>query len=133
MTVNNSKVFFAPELFINNGVKDISFYENAFGAIEVMRFSNDDGSLHVAELSISGTIFHIHEITAKTCFFSPAKHDGTSVLIGLFVADVDHVMNKAVNAGAIEMSPAQDYEYGYRQGTVKDPFGHYWQIQRKLS
>ena len=133
MTVNNSKVFFAAELFINNGVKDISFYENAFGATEVMRFSNDDGSLHVAELSISGTIFHIHEITAKTCFFSPGQHDGTSVLIGLFVADVDQVMNKAVNAGAIEISPAQDYEYGYRQGTVKDPFGHYWQIQRKLS
>ena len=127
------KVFFAPELFINNGVKDVSFYKNAFGASEQMRFSNDDGSIHVVELSIDGTIFHIHEITAKQYFFSPDKNNGTTICIGLFVSDVDEVMSKAINAGAIEISPAQDYEYGYRQGTIKDPFGHYWQIQKKIS
>ena len=56
MTTKDCKTSFAPELFINNGVKDISFYENAFGAKEIMRFSSDDGSIHVAELSIDGTI-----------------------------------------------------------------------------
>lgn len=132
MATKDSETFFAPELFINNGVKDISFYENAFGAKEIMRFSNDDGSLHVAELSIGGTIFHIHEITANTYFFSPDKHNGTTIRIGLFVEDVDEVINKALKAGAIEISPAQDYEYGYRQGIIKDPFGHCWQIQKKI-
>ena len=127
-----SKTFFAPELFINNGVKDVSFYENAFGASEQLRFSNDDGSIHVVELSIYGAIFHIHEITAKTYYFSPDKNNGTTICIGLFVSDVDQVMNKAIRAGAIEISPAQTYEYGYRQGTIKDPFGHYWQIQKKI-
>jgi PhnB protein len=132
MTAKDNKTFFAPELFINNGIKDISFYENAFGAKEIMRFSNDDGSIHVAELSIDGTIFHIHEITAKTYFFSPDKHNGVTTCIGLFVPDVDEVINKSLNAGAIEINAAQDYEYGYRQGTIKDPFGHYWQIQKKI-
>lgn len=28
-------------------------------------------------------------------------------------------------------SVLQDHEYGYRQGMFKDPFGHYWQIQKK--
>lgn len=133
MTTKHRKAFFAPELFINNGVKDISFYENAFGASEQMRFSNDDGSIHVAELAIDGAIFHIHEITPKKQFFSPGKNDGTTVCIGLFVSDVDEVMSKAIKAGAIEISPAKDYEYGYRQGQIKDPFGHYWQIQKKIS
>jgi len=132
MTRKDSRPFFAPELFINNGVKDISFYEKAFGAKEIMRFSNDDGSLHVAELSINETIFHIHEITADTGFFSPDKHNGTTIRIGLFVSDVDRVINLALKSGAIEISPAQDYEYGYRQGIIKDPFGHYWQIQKKI-
>jgi PhnB protein len=50
----------------------------------------------------------------------------------LFVSDVDEVMSNAIRAGAVEISPAQDYEYGYRQGTIKDPFGHYWQIQKKI-
>ena len=132
MITKDRKTFFAPELFINNGVKDISFYENAFGASEQMRFSNDDGSIHVVELSIDGTIFHIHEITAKQYFFSPDKNNGTTICIGLFVSDVDEVMSKAIKAGAMEINQAQDYEYGYRQGTIKDPFGHYWQIQKKI-
>ena len=132
MTTKDSKTFFAPELFINNGVTDISFYKDAFGATEQMRFSNDDGSIHVVELSIDGAIFHIHEITSKPYFFSPGKNNGTTICIGLFVPDVDEVISKAIKAGAIEINPAQDYEYGYRQGTIKDPFGHYWQIQKKI-
>jgi PhnB protein len=127
------KTFFAPELFINNGIKDISFYEAAFGAIELRRFSNDDGSIHVAELSINGALFHLHETTVKPYLFSPSANNGTTVCIGLFVPDVDAVMNKAMKAGAIEVHRAQDYDYGYRQGTIKDPFGHYWQIQSVIN
>ena len=133
MITKDPKTFFAPELFINNGVTDISFYTNAFGALEQMRFNNDDGSIHVVELTIDGAVFHIHEITAKQYFFSPDKNHGTTICIGLFVSDVDEVMSKAIKAGAIEINPTQDYEYGYRQGTIKDPFGHYWQIQKKIS
>jgi PhnB protein len=74
----------------------------------------------------------LHEITAKTQFFAPGKHNGTTVLVGLFVADVDSVMRNAIKAGATEISPAKDYEYGYRQGEIRDPFGHYWLIQKKI-
>jgi uncharacterized glyoxalase superfamily protein PhnB len=59
---------FAPELYIPNGVSDISFYKNAFGATENLCFTNDDGSIHVAELSINGAIFHVHEITSGEFF-----------------------------------------------------------------
>lgn len=128
---NSTTTFFAPELYINNGVTDISFYTNAFGATENVCFTNDDGSIHVAELSINGAIFNLHEITSDK-FFSPDKKNGSTCCIGLFVPDVDSVINKAISAGAIAISPAQDYEYGYRQGTIKDPFGHYWQIQKRL-
>jgi PhnB protein len=133
MSNKDHKPFFAPELFIDNGVKDISFYEAAFGAVELRRFANDDGSIHVAELSIEGALFHLHETTAKPYLFSPSANNGTTVCIGLFVPDVDAVMNKAIKAGAIEIHQAQDYDYGYRQGTIKDPFGHYWQIQSVIN
>jgi PhnB protein len=130
MSTLSGKTFFAPELYINNGVKDISFYKNAFGAQENLCFHNDDGSIHVAELSIDGNIFHLHE-TMTTKFFSPNKYKGSTVCIGLFVDNVDEVMASAIRAGASEVSKAQDYEYGYRQGMIIDPFGHYWQIQKK--
>jgi PhnB protein len=87
----NRKPFFAPQLLINNGVKDISFYANAFGATENFCLRNEDDSVHVAELSIHGAIF-----------------------------------------GAVEISPAKDYEYNYRQGEIKDLFGHHWLIQKKI-
>src|SRR3982750_2853709 len=121
MTTNNNKTFFAPQLLIDNGTKDISFYTKAFGATENLCLYNDDGSIHVAELSVDGAIFHIHEVT-KPYFFSPGKHNGSTTIIGLFVPNVDVVMSNAIKAGAKEITPAKDYEYGYRQGEVEDPF-----------
>ena len=123
--------YFAPQLFIANGVKDITFYEKAFGAKEHFVFRNDDSSVHVAELSIDDAIFHIHEIT-QPHFHTPEQFNGTTAIIGLFVPDVDAVMNNAIDAGAVEISPAEDYEYGYRQGEIADPFGHHWLIQKKI-
>jgi len=125
-------VNFAPQLFIRHGVKNIEFYTKAFDAVELYRFTNDDDSIHVAELSINGTIFHLHEESLKSASVSPEKYNSTTVTIGLFVPDVDVVMNKAIAAGATVTSPAQDYDYGYRQGEIKDPFGHLWMIEKKI-
>jgi len=122
------KPVFAPELAIPNGITDISFYIDAFGAEELRRFSNDDGTIHVSELAINGAMFHLHEETPHTALRSPLPN-GPSVIIGLFVADVYAVIEQAVAAGAKIASPVQDYDYGYRQGTIQDPFGHRWQIQ----
>ena len=127
-----NKPIFAPQLYIKNGINNIEFYTKAFGAVELRRFTNDDGSIHVAELSINGTIFHLHEEAPASGSFSPEKYNGTTVTIGLFVSDVDAFMNKAIEAGAKLISPAQDYDYGYRQGKIKDPFGHIWLIEMKL-
>jgi len=126
------KPFFAPELYIKSGIKNIDFYTKAFNAIELRRWSNDDGSIHVAELSINGSLFHLHEESARSNKFSPEKCNGVTTAIGLFVPDVDTFMNSAIAAGATEITAAQDYDYGYRQGEIKDPFGHCWMIEMKI-
>lgn len=125
------KTFFAPELTIENGITDVDFYKKAFGAVEIRRFSNDDGSIHVSELEIDGALFHLHEVTSVFSS-SPIRLAGTTVTIGLFVEDVDAVIASAVKAGATLRSPAQDYFYGYRQGQIVDPHGHRWQIQKRI-
>lgn len=127
-----SKTFFAPELYIRSGVRDISFYTDGLGAVELRRWDNEDGTLHVAELSINGALFHIHEEKPGAGQHDPAKQNGVTTLIGLFVDDVDAVMNKALRAGATLLNAAQDYDYGYRQGSFKDPFGHHWMIEAKI-
>ncbi|GAB3217578.1 hypothetical protein GCM10027454_01480 [Algoriphagus aestuariicola] len=62
----------------------------------------------------------------------PASAKGVTCVIGLFVQDVQAVMEKAIQAGATLVNPTTDYEYGYRQGMFRDPFGHFWQIQKKI-
>jgi len=62
----------------------------------------------------------------------PVSAKGVTTVIGLFVDDVHEVFKRGLLAGAIEISPVTDHDYGYRQGMFKDPFGHYWQIQKKI-
>lgn len=128
----NTAAYFAPMLYIPNGIYQVDFYTHAFDAQELRRFSNDDGSIHVVELSIHGALFHIHEENVNRNAFSPTHHKGTTVNIGLFVADVDAVLEKALSAGARIVTEAQDYDYGYRQAELADPFGHVWTIQKKI-
>lgn len=123
---------FAPQLFLPKGIMDISFYEHAFDAVERRRFSNADGSIHVAELSIGERLFHLHEEKPEAGQFSPLRQNGTTVLIGLFVENVDAVVLKSLAAGATLLEPAQSYGYGYRQAVVKDPFGHRWLIEMHI-
>jgi len=129
---NEFKAAFAPVLYIPTGTIDIDFYKNAFGAILLRRFSNDDGSVHVAEFTVDGAMFHLHEENYIKKAFSPLSCNGTTVNIGLMVDDVDTVMAQALAAGAKEISPAQDYDYGLRQGDIIDPFDHHWTIQKVI-
>lgn len=131
MTTKNDTTHFAPELHIPNGTLNIDFYTK-FGATEHFCFRNEDGSIHVAELEIKGAIFHLHETMPSIASLEPVRANGVTAVIGLFVPDVSDVMHKAIQAGAIEINPVTDYDYGYRQGMFKDPFGHYWQIQKKI-
>lgn len=115
-----------------NGTMDLDFYGKAFGAVELRRFSNDDGSIHVSEMTIDGALFHFHQEAPSGATFPPGRYNGVTTILGLMVDDVDGVMSRAIAAGARELSPAQDYDYGYRQGEVMDPLGHRWIIEKVI-
>ena len=123
---NTTKTSFVPMLAIPKGTMDIDFYKNAFGAVECKRWINDDDSIHVAELTIDDIKFHLHEENLSDWTFSPVACNGVTAIIGLMVDDVDDVINRAVEAGARQVSPVRDHDYGYRQGEIADPFGHRW-------
>ena len=128
----SASTFFAPHLTVRNVLAELEFCKSAFGAVELRRFSNSDGTLHVAELSLNGALFHLHEEMPGDKEKSPETLKGTTSAIGLFVPDPGNVVKAAIAAGAREISPVQDYDYGYRQGIIKDPAGHIWLIQKKI-
>jgi PhnB protein len=129
---HKTKTTFIPMLAIPRGTMDIDFYKNAFGAIVLRRWNNDDDSVHIAELKINNAMFHVHEENLSAWTFSPVACNGITTVIGLMVDDVDSVMKRALNAGAREISAARNYEFGYRQGEIADPFGHRWLIETAI-
>lgn len=124
--------FFAPQLTIKIVAPAVEFYKSVFNAKVLRLFNNDDGSIHVAELEIDGALFHIHEEVAREQQLSPQSTKAASVIIGLFVDDVHAIFKRAEAAGAAVVSPVTDWEYGYRQGTFRDPFGHQWMIEKRI-
>ena len=129
---NIPKTAFVPQLAIAHGTMELEFYKKAFGAIETKHIVNDDGSIHVSEMFIDGAMFHFHEESYNNTTFSPSKYNGVTPSIGLMIADVDAVIAQALDAGARLISPAVSYDYGYRQGLIIDPLGHYWLIEMIL-
>jgi PhnB protein len=131
-STKNGLTFFAPHLTVRNVLSELEFCKAAFGAVELRRWSNPDGSVHVAEMSIDGALFHLHQEMQDSKEMSPETLKGTTSAIGLFVPDPANTVKRAVAAGGHETNPVKDYDYGYRQGTVTDLAGHVWLIQKKL-
>ena len=63
--------------------------------------------------------------------FSPESLGGCSVRMLLVVEDPAAVCTQAVAEGATQVSPVAD-AYGWRLGCIVDPFGHHWEIGRRL-
>lgn len=125
------KTYFAPQLTIKVVAPAVEFYKKVFEA-KVLRLFGNDGRIHVAEMEIDGAMFHIHEETQRTNQLSPETTKAASVLIGLFTDDIDAIVERAEAAGATIISPLTNYDYGYRQCTFLDPFGHQWLIEKKI-
>ncbi len=120
-----------PTLSVRGGARAIDFYKEAFGASELMRVTSPDGEV-VAELSIDGARFFVADESPPNGNCSPETLGGTSVRMALYVDDPDAVASRAVAAGAREVYPVADQDYGFRLGRVVDPFGHHWEICKPL-
>ncbi len=48
------------------------------------------------------------------------------------VENADEAIGKAVSAGATVTMPAADQFYGFRSGTIRDPYGHEWMLQHEI-
>ena len=114
-------------LRVRNAPAAIEFYKQAFGAVELMRFTAQDRIAH-AELAIGNTALMLAEEAPEYGFPGPETLGGTTSRIHLYVNDVDAAVARAVAAGARVTMPVADQFYGDRVGQVADPFGHGWTL-----
>jgi uncharacterized glyoxalase superfamily protein PhnB len=124
------------ELFAYIRIKDagkaIDFYQRAFGACEKFRLTEPGGRIGHAELDFGGTTLMLSDEFPEYGIHGPHTLGGTSLTIHLHVDDADALIQRAVAAGASVVRPAQDQFYGERSGTVRDPFGHEWNIGHEI-
>lgn len=57
---------------------------------------------------------------------------GRSHQVMLKVADVTRVVETATTRGAVVVDPPREWEYGERQATIDDPFGHQWVFNQTM-
>jgi PhnB protein len=130
-TNDNFASSFLPTLSVRNGAAAVEFYQKAFGAEVLFCLTDPDGDV-VAQLSVDGINFLVADESPEHENFSPETLGGSTIRMGLVVADPDALAKQAINAGALEIYPVTDQDYGYRLGRIKDPFGHHWEICKKL-
>jgi PhnB protein len=124
---------FSPYLSVQDAVKAIEFYHTAFGAKELFRLTNkSDGKIGHAELMIAGSLLMLAEENPQWGNKSPQTLGGTPVTFCLMVENADAAMDRAVAAGATVLMPAADQFYGFRSGSIVDPFGQQWMLQHEI-
>ncbi len=115
-------------LRLANAQKAIEFYQAAFGAKEKLRLTEPSGRIGHVELEFGGTTLMLSDEFPEYGIQGPARVGGTTVTLHLHVDDADSVIRRAVEAGATLVREPTDHFYGERSGTVRDPFGHEWNI-----
>jgi len=120
----------APMLSVRGGAKAVDFYKMAFGAAELFRLDAPDGAV-VAKLSVGEAQFWVADESPENLNFSPQSLGGGTVRMVMTVEDPNAAFDRAIAAGAKEISPIHD-DYGWRLGRIVDPFGHHWEIGKPL-
>ena len=117
-----------PYLIVKDAAKALSFYIQAFGAVEIMRMADKSGKVGHAEIRIGDSILMLADEFPDMGFLSPLSLGGTATGLSVYVPDADTRFTAAVEAGAKVLKPMKDEFYGDRSGQIIDPFGHKWTI-----
>lgn len=121
-----------PYLAVHDAARAIAFYQTAFGAAERYRLTDSpSGKVGHAELTVNGSLIMLADEFPGFAK-SPATLGGTPLKFCLMVENADVAFHRAVAAGAEVVRPVNDEFYGYRCGTVRDPFGHEWMLQHEI-
>lgn len=123
-----------PYLAVRGAARAIEFYKKVFGATEAYRLTDkSSGKIGHAEILIGESRIMLADEAPDWGHLSPEAVGGCPVKFHLSVPNVDEMVQRAVDAGAILLRPVADEFYGERMGMVTDPFGFSWHISTTKS
>lgn len=114
----------APYLIVNDARGTIDFLVDVFGAERLRTYAHDNGKLAHAELRIDDTVVMLSDGAAD---WPPQPSH-----VHIYVADVDAVYRKAVQAGATPVqAPVQKGDEDKRGGFI-DAGGTTWWVATRV-
>jgi PhnB protein len=117
-----------PMLICIDAASEIEFCRLAFDAEELSRRSGKDGTVVHATLRVGTTMFMVHGEYPHLESRAPKRDGSSSVVIYIYVDNVDAVIDRAVQAGAMILLPAMNQVWGDRVGRIMDSAGHVWNV-----
>jgi PhnB protein len=119
-----------PCLVVQGAAKALEFYGEVFGATERRRFPGPGGTVAHAEIEIGDSVLFVEDPSPMLGTEAPpaAGLPGSPTFLYVYVEDVDAVVARAAELGATVKRAPQDQFYGDRDGTIVDPYGHWWTV-----
>lgn len=114
-----------PVLTVTDVRAAVAWYADVFGFVEHVQI----GEGHRAQLGLPGGG---ELIVAEVRPGRRLPSGGRSHQTMLKVEDVTAVVARATEHGALVVGEVHDWEYGERQATVDDVFGHQWVLTQTL-
>ena len=124
MTETNESPPISPYLLYADAGAAVDWLGEAFGFTETVRFADDEGNVHHAEMTLGDGLIMLGHPGAD--YQGPDALGGVTVMVHVYVPDVDAHHAQAVAAGATVLRPPTDETYGDRRYDVKDLEGHVW-------
>lgn len=121
-----------PYLCVADADRAIAFYCEVFGGVEKLRLVEPGGRIGHAEVDLGAGVLMLCEEYREYAIRRPDPAAGTSVSLHIHVDNADDVIVRALAAGATVLMPIQDQFYGERSGSIRDPFGHRWNIGHSI-
>jgi PhnB protein len=113
-----------PFVISRDSAKLLDFVKEAFGAQELGRVYNKDGSIGHAETRIGNSV--VMMVDAKK------EWPDTLSYLRLYVEDCEAVYQQALNNGATSVTRPTNAPWGDRACRVRDPLGNLWAIMTRI-
>lgn len=108
----------------------VQWYVDVFDAVLMEPpLMMDDGRLGHAELRVGDSVFSVADEWPELDLVGPGATNSISLTV--YVPDARAIYEQAVAHGAEALRPPEP-AYGSLRGTVRDPFGHRWNIATAL-
>lgn len=124
-----------PFIVVNDPAQAIGFYETVFGASakNVTEIGDEDNKIIVhADIDFGNGYLQLGAANPAFHLVLPPGEGQACYSLGIYVPNVDHVLELAIEHGATVREPAADFVSGDRYCSILDPFGIRWSIMTRI-